>query len=111
MVARLDDMAALPFWPRFLSREQSAAYLGVSTTTFDEEVNAGIWPPGVRRGAKEGRITWDRVAIDRAVDSGPFALKMSDVEDDDYERRREAHEAKRSKLQRDRSTRCCSFSK
>ncbi|WP_431856634.1 helix-turn-helix transcriptional regulator [Azospirillum sp.] len=97
MTAKLADIAGLPFWPRFLSREQAAAYLGVSASTFDEEVTAGIWPPGVRRGAREGRITWDRVALDRAVDNGPFASMNQTAEDDDYERRRAAHEAKRHK--------------
>lgn len=61
--------ADLPWWPRMLSREQAAAYLGVSPTLFDAEVAQGIWPQPIRRGAKGGRVTWDRHALDRALDA------------------------------------------
>jgi hypothetical protein len=62
---RITDM---PAWPRFLSREEAAGYVGVSEPIFDAEVAEGKWPAGMRRGRKGGRITWDRVAIDRAAD-------------------------------------------
>lgn len=58
----------LPSWPRFLSREEAARYVGVSTDTFDDEVRNGIWPAGFQRGPRNGRSTWDRVALDRAAD-------------------------------------------
>lgn len=58
----------LPFWPRMLSREEAARYVGVSDDVFDQEVKAGIWPPALRRGAKGGRGTWDRIMLDRAAD-------------------------------------------
>lgn len=54
--------------PRFLTRDQAAAYLGVGTTTFDREVADGIWPRATRRGSKGGALTWDRVLLDRAAD-------------------------------------------
>ena len=54
--------------PRFLSREQVAAYLGVSPTVFDAEVRAGIWPPARCRGERAGRLTWDRHLIDAWAD-------------------------------------------
>jgi len=54
--------------PRYLDRRQAAAYLGVSTTVFDEEVKAGLWPPPHRRGSKGGRHTWDRKLLDRFAD-------------------------------------------
>lgn len=54
--------------PRYLSREEAAAYVGVSTTTFDPEVRDGWWPPARRRGGRLGRLTWDRVMLDAAAD-------------------------------------------
>ncbi len=60
--------ATLPGWPRYLSREQAALYVGVSATTFDAEVRSGEWPQPRRRGAKATRATWDRLALDAAAD-------------------------------------------
>ena len=54
--------------PRLLTRDEAARYLGVSATTFEEEVAAGLWPAGQRRGAKGGKVTWDRRALDLAAD-------------------------------------------
>jgi hypothetical protein len=61
-------LADLPFWPRLLSRDEAARYVGTSTETFDREVISGIWPAPLRRGARHGRATWDRLALDRAAD-------------------------------------------
>jgi len=58
----------LPFWPRLLSRDEAARYVGVSAAVFDEEVRAGLWPPAWRRGARNGRLTWDRKMLDLAAD-------------------------------------------
>ena len=58
----------LPYWPRYLSREQAAMYVGVSPDTFDMEVQDGLWPAPRRRGSKGGRLTWDRSALDAAAD-------------------------------------------
>jgi hypothetical protein len=68
MSTRRASIADLPFWPRHLSRNLAAAYVGVSPDTFDDEVRHGVWPAGERRGAKGGRITWDRAALDRRSD-------------------------------------------
>lgn len=54
--------------PRFLSRAEAAAYLGVGETVFTAEVRSGMWPAPLRRGARDGRLTWDRVLLDRAAD-------------------------------------------
>jgi len=54
--------------PRYLSREEEAAYLGVAPETFDEELRAGWWPKARHRGAKGTRLTWDRLAIDACAD-------------------------------------------
>ena len=52
-------------WPRGLSAEQAAAYVGVSRNKFLAEVEAGTWPPANERG---GRRVWDRQKIDQAWD-------------------------------------------
>lgn len=65
---RRAPLAELPFWPRMLSREEAARYLGVSDDVFDQEVRSGLWPPAQRRGAKGGRVTWDRIMLDKAAD-------------------------------------------
>ncbi|CAH2603709.1 protein of unknown function [Rhodovastum atsumiense] len=63
-----DRLSELPFWPRCLSREEAARYVGVSVAVFEAEVRNGIWPLGRARGAKGGRLTWDRLALDAAED-------------------------------------------
>lgn len=74
MAARRTDLADLPNWPRLLSREQAAAYVGVSAGTFDKEVSDGIWPAGERRGS---RVLWDRALIDRKQDERSGLLAQS----------------------------------
>jgi predicted DNA-binding transcriptional regulator AlpA len=67
--------------PRGLSRQDSARYVGVGTTKFDEMVKDGRMPKPKR---VDGRMVWDRVAIDIAftdlpdVDSGNFFDRMFD---------------------------------
>jgi hypothetical protein len=68
MTASRSDLVDLPFWPRGLSQEQAAAYVGVSSGTFLEEVEAGIWPAGQRRGPRGGRVVWDRKQLDLRYD-------------------------------------------
>jgi hypothetical protein len=53
--------------PLFLDEEQAAAFLGVGSTLFRAEVEAGIWPPAVRRGARGRRLTWYRPALEEAA--------------------------------------------
>lgn len=65
---RRTPISDLPFWPRLLSHEEAARYVGVSVDVFDTEVRAGVWPPAQRRGERGGRLTWDRLALDRAAD-------------------------------------------
>ncbi len=68
-MARGLPFSSLPGWPRMLSREEAATYVGVSPTLFDAEVAGGMWPQPIRRGAAGGRVTWDRCALDNALDS------------------------------------------
>lgn len=53
--------------PLLLSREEAAAYLGVSADTFAAEINAGLWPQAIRRGDSGRRLTWYRPALDAAA--------------------------------------------
>jgi hypothetical protein len=53
---------------RFLTRDQAAAYVGVSATTFAAELRAGMWPPALRRGGKGAALTWDRRLLDQCAD-------------------------------------------
>ena len=65
MVRRI-PLSEMPAWPRYLSRDEAAAYVGVSVGKFDAEVQTGIWPAPMRRGS---RVTWDRFALDRMADA------------------------------------------
>jgi predicted DNA-binding transcriptional regulator AlpA len=60
--------AALPhsLAPRGLSREQAAAYVGVSTGTFDRMVADGLMPKPM---SIYSRKVWDRNRIDAAMDN------------------------------------------
>ena len=68
MSERRAPLAALPFWPRYLSRDEAARYVGVSPDVFDDEVDGEHWPQARRRGGKGGRLTWDRLALDASAD-------------------------------------------
>jgi len=50
-----------PYWPRGLSREEAARYVGVGATKFDELVRDGRMPKPKR---VDGRTVWDRIALD-----------------------------------------------
>lgn len=86
----MPDASTLPGWPRCLGREQAAAYLGVSTSTFDAEVKAGRWPGPDRRGARGGRVTWDRVLLDATQDRHS---RLAQNPADPYEADAPPHEA------------------
>jgi hypothetical protein len=55
------DPASLPHWPRLLSKELAAAYLGISPNAL---VALGV--PQLRVGS---RVLYDREALDRWVDA------------------------------------------
>lgn len=64
--------ASLP--PRGLSRVQSAAYLGVSPSLFDELVRDGRMPQPIRINS---RVLWDRWQLDEAFTA--LAGELEDV--------------------------------
>jgi predicted DNA-binding transcriptional regulator AlpA len=54
--------------PRGLAREVAASYIGVSSTKFDEMVTDGRMPKPKRI---DGRVVWDRTALDIAFTALP----------------------------------------
>lgn len=54
--------------PRGLSRPESASYVGVSITLFDEMVRDRRMPPAKRI---NGRLVWDRFKLDEAFSAIP----------------------------------------
>lgn len=74
MAARRADLIDLPAWPRLLSREQAAAYLGVTGPTLDGFVIASQ--------KVGGRRLYDRLVLDQWADR-LFQAAMGDVAVDD----------------------------
>jgi predicted DNA-binding transcriptional regulator AlpA len=93
MVASVEDLAKLPGWPRLLSQEQAAAYLGMAAPSFIAGVEVGRWPQPLPFGNK--RRLWDRHAIDRAVDamSGMLPLETEEILSRALARHRDEREA------------------
>jgi hypothetical protein len=56
-------------WPRLLTIELAAAYVGHSVTSFRADVG-NIWPQPV---ASKRRRVWDRLALDQTIDQMPGA--------------------------------------
>ncbi len=88
MSAKLADLIGMPYWPLYLSREQAAAYQGVGAALFDQEVRAGVWPPGERRGAagaagnQRARLTWCRLALENRARARAGLVGAADAERD-----------------------------
>lgn len=68
-------------WPRLLSEDAAAEYVGVSVSQFRLEQARGMWPRPIERGCR--RNTYDRHQLDAAVDRmagvqgpGRFAEKL-----------------------------------
>lgn len=53
-------------WPRGLSRDQAATYLGISRSSFQKLVDSGVMPRGKR--ITKGRVVWDRAELDHHFD-------------------------------------------
>jgi hypothetical protein len=82
------ERAALPMGmtPRLLSREEAAAYVGLSPNSFDIEVRAGTFAGPVRLKRVDRRL-WDRKALDLALDAKLPAV--ADLGADGFESRRQ----------------------
>lgn len=81
MVAALADIENLPNWPRILSEEQAAAYVGVSRETFRQRVQDGIYPQ-----QREGkRVLYDRKVVDRIEDQRSGLLGTDSPEDREWD--------------------------
>jgi predicted DNA-binding transcriptional regulator AlpA len=65
--------------PRGLSREQSARYIGISPSLFDQLVNDGRMPKPKRINA---RTVWDRRKLDEAFDALDDDSPVSDPWDE-----------------------------
>ncbi len=82
-------LANLGITPRLLTREQAAAYCGLSVHGFSEWVKTGRLPGPIR-----GTIRWDRKAIDAALDQASGlqpTLQPSPLEE--WKARRHARES------------------
>ena len=66
MVRKIASRLPLSLAPRGLSRVQSAQYIGVGVTKFDEMVADGRMPRPKRI---DGRLVWDRIKLDEAFDA------------------------------------------
>jgi hypothetical protein len=62
-------------WPRGLSADEAAAYVGLSRNTFLRQVEEGLWPDPIKIGKRTsrhreiaGRVIWDRHRLDLALD-------------------------------------------
>ena len=81
--------------PLYLSREEAAAYVGVSVDTFIAEVREGWWPEPVRRGGREGRITWYRPGLELAAQTRHRPAKAVDESEQEAVTAAEAEAIKR----------------
>ena len=62
--------------PRGFSREQSAEYVGISATKFDQMVADGRMPKPKRI---DGRVVWDRLQLDLAFAALPDEDGRGDI--------------------------------
>jgi len=76
----MEGQLPLPPPRRRLSREQAAAYCGISPTLFDGEVKAKRYPKPIIKGAKGGRKVWDLKQLDAALDAEAGIGEPSDID-------------------------------
>ncbi|WP_316178243.1 MULTISPECIES: hypothetical protein [unclassified Bradyrhizobium] len=74
MTARPDPIA---YAPRGMSREESARYIGVGSTKFDEMVADGRMPRPKRI---DGRVVWDRLKLDMAFSDLPDDTRVNPLD-------------------------------
>lgn len=81
------QLGDMPDWPRFLSEEQAAAYVGLSVTTFRARIG-NPWPQAVRMGRRK---LYDRAALDRVADRLSEPVEQDPTEAIRRARKRHAH--------------------
>ena len=81
--AAVADLARVGLPPRGLSREQAAAYVGVSAGLFDAMVADGRMPPAK---LLNSRRVWDRHRLDSAFAALPDETGATDTDDDVWSR-------------------------
>jgi predicted DNA-binding transcriptional regulator AlpA len=74
-VIRHPDSFAYP--PRGMSREDSARYVGVGLTKFDEMVADGRMPRPKRI---DSRVVWDRIKLDAAFTDLPEEVRENPLD-------------------------------
>lgn len=81
-LTRASRLAALPqsLPPRGLSRVEAATYIGVGTTKFAEMVDDGRMP---QPKTIDGRLVWDRLALDSAFAALPDSTDAAETSGDD----------------------------
>ena len=69
-----------------MTRELAAYYCGISPNTFDARIEAGTYPAGIHVG---GRVVWDKVALDMALDieAGTVTQSPLDLQRAELDRR------------------------
>lgn len=77
------SLSDMPDWPRLMSEEQAAAYVGVSVNTFVANIG-NPFPEPLRFGRRK---LYDRTALDRAVDALSASTSQSPGEKIRRERR------------------------
>ncbi|WP_417733143.1 helix-turn-helix domain-containing protein [Rosistilla oblonga] len=71
MVAKVTDLAPLPNWPRLMSPDQAAAYLGMTAETMRKYIPVEPSPYGKR-------VLYDRAAIDKYLDDVNAGIASDD---------------------------------
>ena len=67
MTRKMAHYRALYYPPRLMGSEEAARYMGISVSLFKSLVKNGSMPQGVK--VSEGRIVWDRLALDERADA------------------------------------------
>lgn len=67
----------IAYAPRGMSREESARYIGVGVTKFDEMIADGRMPRPKR---VDGRVVWDRLKLDMAFSDLPDDTKVNPLD-------------------------------
>ncbi|MFM2422162.1 MAG: hypothetical protein RL291_692 [Pseudomonadota bacterium] len=80
MTQRTSPLARYGALPRGLDREEAAAYVGISAWKFMQLVTDGRMPQAIQI---DGRVLWDRAALDAAFDRLNAKPETPDAQPDD----------------------------